>query len=122
MLKARSPLRLARASSTRTPAEMTSGPMPSAGVAAIEWGRMRMLRWVSVGLRDGVDAGGLRPRQKQGQDRGENQQACNAVEPADKAAGLVLDPADHGGPHEAAEAADRVDGGDARRGRGAGEE
>jgi len=36
MLKAISPLRFASASSTRIPAEMTSGPMPSAGIAAIE--------------------------------------------------------------------------------------
>src|SRR5512138_3010859 len=44
MLKARSPLRVASASSTRMPDEMTSGPMPSAGMAAIEWVRMMMLR------------------------------------------------------------------------------
>src|SRR3569623_3648705 len=46
MVKAMSPLRLARASSTRIPAEITSGPMPSAGMAAIEWVRMDRLRWI----------------------------------------------------------------------------
>ncbi|MGY4597620.1 hypothetical protein ACVWXL_005366 [Bradyrhizobium sp. GM22.5] len=58
MLKARSPLRLASASSTRTPAEMTSGPMPSAGIAAIEWVRMKGSVQMSVGLRNASEPRG----------------------------------------------------------------
>ena len=70
--------------------------------------------------RDGAAAGAsaLRAGDDEREDGGEDEQAGDEVEAAGEAAGLVLDPADHGRADEAAEIADRVDRGDAgRRGR-----
>src|SRR5271165_4309592 len=48
--------------------------------------------------------------------RGHERKRRKPVEPTGKAPGIILDPADHAGPEEAAKIADRVDPGDARSG------
>src|SRR5450631_3475946 len=105
---------------------MTSGPIPSAGMAAIEYSRIWILRFGKLLLGKRTCGGGrrraLRPRKDEGEDGGKHQQSGDEDEPALEAAGDILDPADHGRTDEAAEVADRVDGRDSRGGGGAGQE
>src|ERR1700742_942149 len=100
-----SPPRRCRLSSTCTPAPITSGPIPSAGMVAIEYSRMivilyhqKLLAWL-VRLHSSRRGGpGLRPGKYERKHGGDDQQARDKIQPAHETPGLLLDPADHRGP------------------------